>query len=173
MIEIVQKIQGEGIVPHHPEQRRDPEDGSCSACHVAVPEEGVAAADARLRDVEGGVCATCHQPDPHLGAHSHLHEALGDQLLASLPPQVAPSAVGTVQCFSCHEVHDLTPPPGRRPDPQQPLATALRQQVREEWAVEGQVAWPGEDEDPEHSPMLSLSIEDGSLCRACHGVGGP
>jgi len=157
--------------PHHPEQRRSEHDGTCAACHTGLPEPGVAPEDARLREVQGGVCATCHVDEPHLGSRSHLHEPVEDVHVDHVPAAVALPAEGTVQCWSCHEVHDETPELPKRWHRGHSLAQALRAQAREDWELDDVEHWPCDDPG-EHPPMLALPLEDGSLCHACHAEGG-
>ncbi len=154
--------------PHHPEVLRAVDDATCAACHTSVPDEGAVFADAKLR-AEDKVCATCHEGTLHQGMDSHLGktvEALDDASRA-----VVTLAEGdTVACWSCHEVH--TQGATRPSKAERPFADALRALALEnEW--QGQVPegtrWAGEDR--EHSAMLALPLEDGALCKACHGVG--
>lgn len=156
--------------PHHPSAPRSEDEGFCSACHTGRPELGAAPEDARLREVEGGVCSTCHEGEPHYGARSHMLEEVEPEQRAQLPDAVALPKDGSVRCWSCHEVHDPTPPPPRRWRSDHPLGQALRAAVRVEWGLEGELSWPGET-PAEHPPMLALPLEDGALCRACHAEG--
>jgi hypothetical protein len=157
--------------PHHPMERRSADDSTCAACHVGLPEPGAAPEASKIREVEGGVCSTCHEPDTHLGTRSHMHERVEPGPRGRMPEAVALPADGTVQCWSCHEVHDETPMPSRRWHRGHDLAQALRADAREEWQLEDVERWPC-DESGEHPPMLALPLEDGSLCHACHAEGG-
>ncbi len=157
--------------PHHPDERRSELDSSCAACHTGLPETGAAPEDARLREVEGGVCATCHVEHPHTGTEAHLHQPVEAVPRERIPAEVALAEDGRVRCWSCHEVHDETPEPGRRWHRGHTLAQALRADAREGWELDDVEHWPCDDPG-EHPPMLALPLEDGTLCHACHAEGG-
>jgi hypothetical protein len=157
--------------PHHPTTVRDAADGSCAACHTAVPEEGAVVADSSLRATPDQLCALCHDGPPHLGAESHMgakHEGPPPEHGLPLGPG------GSVACWTCHEVHGdglnerAKPPKNRR------LARAIIDEILgEEWAglVPDGAVWPGTTNNEEHPPLLALPAADGRLCEACHGDG--
>lgn len=144
------------VDPHHPRFARDPTDPSCSACHVARPEDGAAPDQSRLRLPPAAACLTCHTGLPHHGAAEHIGRP-GD------PAWGLPLADGRVTCFTCHNVHDGVGAGrlgGKLPD-------AMRKAVLDdEWAGLEGATFPGANEG--HPPMLREPLEGGALCTRCH-----
>ncbi len=163
--------------PHHPDTPRSNDDSTCAACHSGVPETGASPADARLRFPTSESCKTCHDGSLHQGVGDHVGKTLPADALAGLSPLVPVDPDGTVQCWSCHDVHGHLE--GQAPDIQKrwtgarPLADELRADaLAGPWKdqVAGDVTWPGLVQ-PEHPPLLAMPIVDGTLCQACHGDG--
>lgn len=156
--------------PHHPDKPRDPNDPTCAACHTGTPSEGASFADAHLRAGEDVCTGTCHKTSPHAGISEHMGKEVDADRAATLPASVV-LLDGRVACYSCHDVHDSaaeTPEKGRRE-----LVGSLHGLAMDgDWKdlAGADLSWPG-NTDPAHPPMLALPINDGSLCRACHGDG--
>jgi len=157
--------------PHHPEMDRVLDSDSCSACHTGRPEVGAKPEQARLREVAGGVCMTCHEPFTHQGTTAHVGAKLEPHVVVQLPPQIAVPAEGTVQCWTCHEVHDRPPVADERWLKETRLATAITGLVLDHMAEHEDLSWNPQHthgSDADHHPMLALTDDDGALCRACH-----
>jgi hypothetical protein len=157
--------------PHHPDVDRQADDDYCSACHTGRPQPGVKPEEARLRAVAGGVCMTCHDPFPHQGTTAHMGAALDPEVIAQLPAQLAVPADGTVQCWTCHEVHDRPPVAEKRWLRDTPLSTAMTKLVLDHMAEREELTWNEQTThgpNADHHPMLALPDDDGALCRACH-----
>jgi hypothetical protein len=157
--------------PHHPDVDRVMDSDYCSACHTGRPEVGAKPEEARLREVAGGVCMTCHDPFPHQGSTAHVGVKLESEVIAQLPPQLAVPADGTVQCWTCHEVHDRPPVADPRWLKETRLASAVTELVLARMAEKEELSWnPQTTHGPnaDHHPMLALPDDDGALCRACH-----
>ena len=158
--------------PHHPTNRRDPQEGACTVCHTAIPGSGAPPAQAELRLDGGAVCVNCHRGEVHSGVAEHLGKVPGQPPSRTERPAGLPLTVaGEIDCWTCHEVHGDTPspPPGTE---REELADSLVRRARErDWngLVPTDVRWPGAHE--RHDPMLTLPTADGALCRACHGEG--
>jgi hypothetical protein len=157
--------------PHHPDVARDPEDGSCSACHTTLPTTGASPEESNLRDGPADACSVCHDASLHAGATEHLGGLVDAARRAELPATVALQADGRVQCWSCHEVHGDSQPSTAKN--RRPLAESLAATARAEWgeAVPADAHLPGATPDPAHPPLLSLPVDDSALCTACHGDG--
>lgn len=148
------------VDPHHPAASDGASDGSCSACHTKVPAPGARPEDAALRLDPLAVCSTCHPGLPHQGVDVHLGKMVP-------PGSPFPGAKGVIACFTCHDVHRGV----GAGDVDSKLADELLKAAeRTEWAgrTEG-VTLPGRGTG--HPPMLRRPLEDGGLCRACHGDG--
>ena len=163
--------------PHHPDEWRVA-DRTCTACHSGLPARGAPPAQSRLRVEEAGVCETCHPVPLHLGSAAHLGktvEALDGRLTRGL---LALDAEGRMWCWTCHEVH------GDGDRIQADLPPAPTNDLRE--LRSGYESLPGPDvldelarvrviepppKGPDFQPLLALPVDDGALCRACHGEG--
>jgi hypothetical protein len=166
-----QRGEYERTNPHHPDVDRAADSDYCSACHTGRPESGAKPSEARLRQVSGGVCMTCHDPFPHQGTTAHVGARLEPEIASQLPPQLAVPADGTVQCWTCHEVHDRPPVAQDRWLKDTPLSTAMTQLVLDHMAEREELSWnPQHTHGPQadHHPMLALPDDDGALCMACH-----
>ncbi|MBW2255151.1 MAG: hypothetical protein JRI25_11200 [Deltaproteobacteria bacterium] len=153
--------------PHHPEAPRSPTDPTCSACHSTLPETGAAPAESNLRWDDTDACVVCHIGEVHYGVGMHVGNRVPEDVQATLPPSIALHD-GDVTCWSCHEVHDgvSTGKLGGR------MGKAMREAaLKSKWKdVEEDAMWPGTSA-AEHPPLLALELENGALCRACHGDG--
>ncbi len=163
--------------PHHPAAPRDRDDPTCAACHSGVPADGATPDDARLRFPTSEPCKTCHEGELHQGVPSHVGKALDPDARVAVPTDVPLARDGTVQCWSCHDVHGFVPGTEpkveRRYAGRRPFADELHQRLLDDdWAglVPADAIWP-DHADPDHPPLLALPITDGSLCKACHGDG--
>lgn len=156
--------------PHTKEKSRDPLGTTCTACHSTMPANGASPAEARTRVPADQSCTGCHEGMIHAGVTDHVGKSVSPAVRASLPPEVAVNTDGTIACWTCHEVHDgmTATHPMRRPLPDSLRSRALK----EDWTAYGGASflWPRSEAD-EDSAMLALSINDGALCRACHGEG--
>lgn len=147
------------VNPHWPTPGSDPR-SSCSACHTERPNDGASPADAQLRLEPVAVCSTCHPGMPHQGAAEHVGRPMPDRARAALA-----SIDGRITCFTCHDVHV----DGAAGDVSSPVARRLGSLVRNtDWAGRD-VTLPGLGEG--RPSMLRQPLEDGTLCRTCHGVG--
>jgi hypothetical protein len=157
--------------PHNAIVARDPTDPSCRGCHGAIPEPGTPPEAAGLHMGPKGTCTMCHRGPHHSGADAHLGRIPNETLRATLPPQLTLLEDGGIACFTCHEPHleaqvEGAPPPS-------PLAEELQARAAtREWAA-AKVRGLQLTSSPTTPPpvMVSLSLEDGRLCRACHGPG--
>jgi len=146
--------------PHHGTNPPDPTADTCTTCHTTAPQRGASVADAKLRLSPPAVCSSCHSTAPHAGAAEHFGQLV--------PPGVdLPSHEGRIVCFTCHDVHGG----GAAGDVHSKLADALTKvALAGEWsgAADG-VTLPGSDRP--RPPMLAAPLQDGKLCRICHGEG--
>jgi hypothetical protein len=143
----------------------------CAACHEP---------DLSLSRSKRETCTLCHAETLHAGAYAHLHaspEKLKQLLSVAHDEKVElPEADdGGIFCGTCHLFHDPhlsedKPLPMRRPP------TAFDKAV--ESAIEAQ--WPSiakkYDEEKagasfaeKRTKALRLPVDDGTLCRHCHG----
>lgn len=158
--------------PHHPKKRRDATDATCSACHSGSPDEGAVASDARLRVDSVEACAECHTSPVHTGLDEHLGVKVEPDVATKLPKTMPLDGEGKIVCWTCHEVHGDSPPPEK--ERRSRLAAGLRKRaLAEDWEdtlPADRVEWPGELEAG-HPALLGAPVDDGALCRACHGEG--
>lgn len=130
--------------------------GGCPACHQGKPAAGAPPAQAELRLPGADTCTTCHPGPVHAGVAEHL----GEGVTVALAPEAAaalPLGEGNaIMCWTCHDVHRAGPD-----TPHPPAGFAARLARLRPPTAEGQ-----------RPALLALSVQDGSLCRACHG-GGP
>lgn len=159
--------------PHHPNQARNIDSPTCAACHTRTPADGAIPTQANLRYALQETCTTCHQGAVHTGLDAHLGKVVPPERASKLPASITLTEDGRVACWTCHEVHDGSDATQR---PVSPFIAGLRaRNADEDWSghVTPAIEWPGESTKPEHPPLLALPVADGSLCRACHGNGGP
>lgn len=130
-----------------------PDGSSCAACHTNRPVPGASVAGARLRLDPGEVCATCHPGPVHAGVTEHLGAVptgLGPDVASRLPLTEG----GAIACWTCHDVHQLTPDVHPAPS-----------------ALAGRISAARGLQTGDHAALLAMPVSDGSLCRACHGSG--
>jgi hypothetical protein len=143
----------------------------CAVCHEP---------DLSLSRSKRETCTLCHAETVHAGAYEHFHASPEKlkQLLSAVPeekPELPKAEDGGIYCGTCHLFHDPrlsedTPLASRRPP------TAFDTAVQE--AIEAQ--WPAIDRKydaeqvgasfaPKAIKALRLPVDDGTLCRHCHG----
>ncbi|MFN8625091.1 MAG: hypothetical protein U0587_03765 [Candidatus Binatia bacterium] len=150
----------------------DPE--KCAVCHQE---------DMSLNLPKSGLCTTCHSATIHAGAARHL-QASPEQLAHAVSPK-KPSELDLplnesngIFCGTCHIFHDPRVSGEQARDrrwlpPTTGLAEAVRKGVTEQWArIAGK---HGESEvgakfSTRGTLSLRLPIDDGTLCRTCHGT---
>lgn len=163
--------------PHHPDEWRVA-DRTCTACHSGLPADGARPGQARLRVEEAGVCETCHPVPLHLGSAAHLGKVVEtlDEGLAQ--GRLATDGEGRMWCWTCHEVHgdgdrltaDLPPAPvNELRELRSGYESLPGPEVLDDLARLRLIAPP--EKGPDFQPLLALPVEDGALCRACHGEG--
>ncbi len=135
------------------------QEDSCAACHTRRPEKGAAPARADLRVAPAESCATCHPGVVHSGVAEHL----GKPQVAPLAPADAAAlplgADGSIQCWTCHDVHAAGGPGA-------PSADGVSGRI-----VAARGATLAASPSAAHPKLLALPAADGALCRACHGSG--
>jgi len=146
----------------------------CGACHT----EDMSLAATKLE-----TCTACHSETEHSGTLEHLRvdaakvaEAMKQRPKGSVAMPLADD--GKIYCGTCHLFHD----PKVRNEawlvsgwvpPDAGLPGAVRQSVLELWAsfAERHDANGPVGEFASHGTrMLRLPVNDGSLCRQCHGA---
>lgn len=156
------------VDPHHPRREGDTDDPTCGACHSGTPAPGAAPEAARLRTAPAAACATCHEGEIHAGVAAHLGKVVPASVASSLP-----LAEGrTIACWTCHDVHGGTQAAGElRRRSAADAIRALALQPPTATVSVAPAASPVSATGVLHPPLLALPASDGSLCRACHGVG--
>ncbi len=158
----------ENADPHHPGSTRSTKDATCSSCHSGLPKTDAAPADSRLRSELDKVCDTCHDNETHVGVATHMGKKVEGDMRTDLPDSLPLTSDDLITCWTCHEVHNDSPDPEIR---QSPVHKGLRKYIVEKnWPEVTDPRWP-EEAKPDHPSMLSLPIDTGALCRACHGDG--
>jgi hypothetical protein len=162
--------------PHHmtkPDGALDNE--KCGACHEA---------DMTLSRSKVETCTLCHTMTPHAGSIEHL-KALPTEVAARLktvgPRTELPLAEnGGMYCGTCHVFHDPALGTAWLPDRPAPRASAYAEAVRTSleqqftaMAQRSGAARPLATFRTTHTRALRLPVDDGSLCKACHGSTGP
>ncbi len=147
----------EGYQRANPHQ---PADRACAACHVAPPGPGVLPEQARLRADPKAVCAGCHEGPVHTGLSAHLQAAAPPGAGLALPVD------GSIQCWTCHDVHNHA---ARSDPPESPFVSGLHAAARGgSWAR----LPPAKAREAAAAPPLLAQPESGAaLCAACHGEG--
>jgi hypothetical protein len=145
----------------------------CPICHEP---------DMTLSRSKVETCTLCHTATPHSGAAEHLAAKPGS--VAKLLPPDTDSELkfpltneGGIYCGTCHLFHDPVLP-GPKPlarawsVPASGLPGAVASSLESQWkAIDekyGETA-PGAELDTKGTSALRLPINDGSLCRHCHG----
>jgi len=161
--------------PHHmvgPDGQADM--AACAVCH----NEDLSLARSKIE-----TCTACHATTVHSGASEHLR-ANAASVARLLPPAKTdqPSLPltedGRIYCGTCHVFHDpAISGETTLASPWLPsssgLAESVRQSVETRWertqSVHGETK-PGATFSKKGTTRLKLSVEDGSLCRHCHGT---
>jgi hypothetical protein len=159
---------------HHmvgPDGQADAE--KCAVCH----NEDLSLARSKVE-----TCTLCHAATVHSGANEHLR-AEAASVSRLLPPTKAGQLSlpltedGRIYCGTCHVFHDpaisneetLASP---WVPPSSGLPESVRQSVKKRWeraqSVHGE-SEAGATFTTKGTTRLRLPIEDGSLCRHCHG----
>ena len=162
--------------PHHmvtPDGKPDME--KCPACHEP---------DMSLSRSKRETCTLCHSETPHSGAFQHLHAPAADvtRLLSAQSEKTAlPLAEdGGIYCGTCHLFHDPhlsddKPLSTRRLAPATGVDKAAQAAIAAQWeglARKYEQASPGGRFATDATKALRLPVDDGALCRRCHGSGG-
>ncbi len=147
----------------------------CALCHEP---------DLSLSRSKRETCTLCHAETLHSGAYEHFHAAPDKlkQLLGTAPaekPELPTAEDGGIYCGTCHLFHDPAI------SAEKPLATewarssagladAIRRAREAQWKEIAQKygqPGPGAEFATKGTRALRLPIDDGSLCRHCHGYG--
>jgi hypothetical protein len=150
----------------------EPDEEKCAVCHNE---------DMDLLESKHDTCAGCHDLTTHSGAAEHLR-ADAATVKAHVPeakdgvPELPLAEDGKMYCGTCHLFHDpkiddvtAIPP---RPLSSQPIAAAIRAATAKRWPI---LAQQHGEEAAEASfakdstATLRLPIDEGQLCRHCHG----
>ena len=145
----------------------------CAACHES---------DMSLSRSKRETCTLCHAETLHAGAYTHLHAApdrlkrLRSTVQAEMP-ELPTAEDGGIFCGTCHLFHDPRlsadhPLAGRRPAGSTPFDKAVRSAIEAQWPViarkyDAQQA--GASFAARGTRALRLPVDDGALCRHCHG----
>lgn len=144
----------------------------CATCHEA---------DFSLSRSKRETCTFCHAETLHAGAYVHLHASADQlkQLFSAGPkeePELPKAEDGGIFCGTCHLFHDP------RLSEEKPLAPRAAGPAAFDKAVQSAIAaqWPQiakkyDQQKAEASfatkrtTALRLPVDDGTLCRHCHG----
>ena len=166
----------EAVNPHHMVDAAGAlDDTVCGLCHED---------DFTLTRSQTETCTLCHSAAPHAGAAAHLaaSAAAVERLVASDETgiEIPLTDEGGIYCGSCHLYHDPAVQGeqwldhGWVPSATSGLGKAVRDGLTE-WFAD-QEARREADAAPVSiewmktgTRMLRLSVEDGSLCKRCHG----
>lgn len=146
---------------------------TCGACHTD---------DLSLERSKLETCTLCHSDTPHAGAHEHVtaNAAAVEAALKTQPkegPTLPLGDDGRMYCGTCHLFHDpkvdeLEALPPLWVPPDHGLSGTVRQAVIDRWATLGAKA--GEKEPlgklDKGTRYLRLPVNQGQLCRQCHGA---
>jgi hypothetical protein len=147
--------------------------GACSTCHRETFE---------LLQPKLDTCVMCHTSSPHVGASRHL-EADATAVARLLPPEgkdsLPLSEDGRIYCGTCHLFHDprvIGEPWLERTwlPASSGLPQAIRQALESRWkslAEKQGEEGSGATFASKGTRALRLPVEDGTLCRHCHGKG--
>lgn len=143
----------------------------CAACHEA---------DLSLSRSKRETCTLCHAETLHAGAYAHFHAAPDKltRLLSAAPaekPELPTAEDGGIYCGTCHMFHDPRlseekPLASRRP----PTAfdAAVQSAIEAQWPViahKYDAEKAGASFADKSTKALRLPVDDGTLCRHCHG----
>ncbi|MBP1687968.1 MAG: hypothetical protein H6Q33_4111 [Deltaproteobacteria bacterium] len=177
MLAVVNPVvaEEEPDTPHRmlkPDGEADPE--KCAVCHQE---------DMSLNQPKSELCTMCHSANIHAGAALHIQSS--PEKLAQV---VSPKKPGELDlplnenngifCGTCHIFHDPRVSGEQARDerwlpPSTGLAEAVRKGLTAQWArVAGKYgeSEPGAKFSTRGTRNLRLAINDGTLCRTCHGT---
>ena len=161
--------------PHHMTKSNGELDmEKCGACHNE---------DMSLQRSKVETCTLCHGQTPHAGSDEHLRASAPDvkRALAGQPkdaPALPLTDDGRMYCATCHLFHD---PKVMSEDwlahgwlpPDIGVTAAIRQGVVDRWAALAEKAGekgPVGTFATKGTRQLRLPVNDGQLCRQCHGA---
>ena len=144
----------------------------CGVCHEA---------DLSLSRSKRETCTLCHAETLHAGAYLHLHaspDALKRLFSAAHEeekPELPKAEDGGIFCGTCHLFHDPRlsedkPLASRRPGT--PFDKAVESAIEAQWPTIAQKyneEKAGASFAAKHTKALRLPVDDGTLCRHCHG----
>lgn len=145
----------------------------CGLCHEP---------DLSLSRSKRETCTLCHAETLHSGAYAHFHAAPDKlkQLLSAAhaeQPELPTAEDGGIYCGTCHIFHDPHLSEDKLLATRRPVAsTGLDQAVQAAIAAQ----WPaiahkyeaekaGASFATKRTNALRLPVDDGTLCRHCHG----
>jgi hypothetical protein len=148
--------------------------GSCALCHNE---------DMSLQRSKLETCTLCHAPTAHAGSNEHLRADAGAVKRAlegrsKEAPALPLADDGHMYCATCHFFHDPKVlaenwlPQGWVP-PDRGLPGAVRQGIVERWSALADAAGansPIGNFAADGTRLLRLPVDDGQLCRQCHGT---
>lgn len=169
------RAEEEPDTPHRmlkPDGEADPE--KCSICHQE---------DMSLSQPKSELCKMCHSPTIHAGAARHL-EASPEQLAQVVSPKkpgeldLPLTEENGIFCGTCHVFHDPRVSGEQALDqrwlpPTTGLPEAVRNALVAQWgrsASKYGESEPGVKFSTRGTRNLRFPINDGSLCRRCHGT---
>ena len=164
----------EGDSPHSMVKPNGEADSDkCGVCHEA---------DFSLSRSKRETCTLCHAETLHAGAYTHLHAAPDKlkQLLSAAQeekPELPKAEDGGIFCGTCHLFHDPRlsedkPLATRRDSTTIPFDTAVQKAIEAQWPVIAQkydAEKAGASFGTKATRALRLPVDDGTLCRHCHG----
>jgi len=146
----------------------------CGSCH----EEDMSLSRSKLQ-----TCTLCHSISVHGGSVEHVNAPAASVArlgVSEKQPALPLAENGGIFCGTCHLFHD--PAVGQEPllpraweAPTGGVSGAVRAGVEKQWKVmSAQRAAPeaGAKFAAKYTRALRLPVDDGSLCRHCHGSGG-
>jgi len=149
----------------------EPNPEACATCHDE---------DLSLLQPKLDTCVMCHTAQPHTGASRHLAAdaaAVARLLTGEKKDSLPLTDEGRIYCGTCHLFHD--PRVNGEPFLEQAwlprsngLPQAIRERLESQWSAlaEGHgEEGPGAVFFKEGTKALRLPIDDGTLCRHCHG----
>ena len=164
----------EGDSPHSmvkPDGEADTD--KCALCHEA---------DLSLSRSKRETCTLCHAETLHAGAYSHLHASPDKlkQLLAAAAeekPELPKAEDGGIFCGTCHLFHDQRLSEDkllatRRDASAIPFDKTVQNAIAAQWPAIAQKyneEKAGTSFAPKATKALRLPVDDGTLCRHCHG----